>query len=487
MAGHGGAGGATGAGAGCSLRTSPLRAAGRSPVRPQLRGRQRARHARLRRGQPLGVCRHRLGCAAAPGPRRADGRGRMGVRDAGAGRGDEPGREAAMGRGLRVAWLNDAATPVGGAERYVRETARELRGRGVTSLLFYDVNVSPDPHPVMREPFEGIFPIVDLARQLRELAPDVVYVHQLASLNAQRALLDSPAPVVRFFHDHRLFCLREHKYTTLGKEPCTKPVGAACYPCLGFVGRSGDWPGLKWASLGRLREEQALARSHHAFVVGSRYMADHVAAHGFPRERTHVIPLYAQAPLQSQVQVEREEDLLLFVGQLTTGKGLDVLFHALTRTTQPCRLAVVGRGRQEEELRAKVDVLGLSKRVAFLGPMAPEALSEQYRRAACVVFPSRAPETSGLVGIEALAHGTPVIASQVGGVGEWLTEGETGLGVPPNDPEALAEAIDRLMAAPGLRRTMEAHARRTYEERFVPERHVTRLLALLESVAGAGG
>ncbi|MCP3137426.1 glycosyltransferase family 4 protein [Pyxidicoccus xibeiensis] len=387
---------------------------------------------------------------------------------------------------MRIAWLNEGATPIGGAERYVRETARELGVRGVESLLFYDVNVSPDPHPVMQEPFEGVFPIVDLARQLRELAPDVVYVHQLASLTAQRALLDSPAPVVRFFHDHRLFCLREHKYTTLGKEPCTKTVGAACYPCLGFVGRSNEWPGVKLASLGRLREEQELARRHHAFVVGSRYMVEHVVAHGFERERMHVIPLYAQVPPAPRTPVAREEDLLLFAGQLTTGKGLDVLFRALARTTQPCRLVVVGKGRQEAELRAMVDGLGVSDRVSFLGPLVPEGLSALYRRAACVVFPSRAPETSGLVGIEALGHGTPVIASRVGGVGEWLTDGETGLGVRPNEPVALAAAIDRLMAEPELRRAMGENALKTYQERFVPERHVTRLLALLEAVAIAG-
>jgi glycosyltransferase involved in cell wall biosynthesis len=385
-----------------------------------------------------------------------------------------------------VAWLNEGASPLGGAERYVRETARELGERGVESLLLYDVNVSPDPHPVMREPFAGVFPIVDLARQLRELAPDVVYVHQLASLTAQRALRDSPAPVVRFFHDHRLFCLREHKYTTLGKETCTKTVGAACYPCLGFVGRAEGWPGVKLASPRRLRAEQELARRHCAFVVGSRYMAEHVVAHGFERERMHVLPLYARVPPAPPTPVEREEDLLLFAGALTTGKGLDVLLRAMARTAHPCRLAVVGQGRQEAELRALVDGLGLSGRVSFLGPLAPEALSTLYRRAACVVFPSRAPETFGLVGIEAMGHGTPVIASRVGGVDEWLTDGGTGLGVRPNDPVGLAAAIDRLMAAPALRRTLGQRALEAYQERFLPERHVTRLLALLESVAGVG-
>jgi glycosyltransferase involved in cell wall biosynthesis len=387
--------------------------------------------------------------------------------------------------GLTIAWLNESAQPVGGAERYVRETARELASHGVRSFLFYDVGTSPDPAPVMLEPFEGAFPIVDLARQLRELAPDVVYVHRLG-MEGARALRASPAPVVRFFHDHRMFCLREHKYTTLTKTTCTQTVGAACYACLGFVGRSGEWPGLKLSSLRALRAEQELARREEAGVVGSEYMAGHIAAHGFDRARLHVLPLYARPPSDAPRAGAREEDLLLFAGQLTTGKGLDVLLHALTRTSRRCRLRVVGQGRQQAELSALTKALRLEERVTFVGPLSAEALSAEYRRATCLVFPSRAPETSGLVGLEALAHGTPVIGSLIGGIGEWLVHERTGLGVRPGDPAALAAEIDRMLGEPGLRAELGHNGARMHRERFQPEHHVTGLLRLMERVAADG-
>lgn len=387
--------------------------------------------------------------------------------------------------GLTIAWLNESAQPVGGAERYVRETARELAGQGVRSFLFYDVGASPDPSPVMLEPFEGAFPIVDLPRQLRELAPDVVYVHQLG-VEGTRALHESPAPVVRFFHDHRMFCLREHKYTTLTKTTCTQTVGAGCYTCLGFVGRSGTWPGVKLSSLRALRAEQELVRREEAGVVGSEYMAGHIAAHGFDRARLHVLPLYARPPSTAPHSVEREEGLLLFVGQLTTGKGVDVLLHALARTTHRCRLRVVGQGRQQAELQALTKALRLEERVTFVGPLSSEALSAEYRRASCLVFPSRAPETSGLVGLEALAHGTPVIASLIGGIGEWLLHERTGLGVRPGDPAGLAAAIDRMLGEPGLREALGREGARMHQERFLPEHHAASLLRLLEREAAAG-
>jgi glycosyltransferase involved in cell wall biosynthesis len=387
---------------------------------------------------------------------------------------------------MKIAWINQLGRPEGGAERYVRDTARQLAQRGARSVLFYDVKATPDPASSMLAPFEGGFPIVDLERQLRELAPDVVYVHQLHDSAALRALADSSFPVVRFFHDHRLFCLREHKYTALSQTPCRRTLGAGCYPCLGFVRRSETWPGVQLASLRALRTEQARARHHTAFIVGSRYMADHVAAHGFERSRIHVIPLYASGPPRSGAPGQRHEGLLLFIGQLTTGKGLDVLLRALPRTAHPCRLMVVGRGRQEAKLRTLAQALGLAERVIFAGWLDPEVLSAHYQNASCLVFPARAPETSGLVGIEAMAHGTPVIASPLGGIEEWLAHGETGLCVPPNDPTALAAAIDRLLGDSGLRSQMSLNAMRAYEERFRPEYHAARLLTVLEAAAGAG-
>lgn len=387
---------------------------------------------------------------------------------------------------MKIAWINELARPTGGAERYVRDTAKELAGRGVRSVLLYDVKATPDPSPSMLAPFEGAFPMVDLGRQLQELAPDVVYVHRLHEPGALRELAASPFPAVRFFHDHQLFCLREHKYTALTQTPCRRTVGAGCYSCLGFVRRSESWPGVQLASVQGLLAEQARARHHAAFIVGSRYMADHVAAHGFERSRIHVIPLYAQPPRRPVVQGPREDGLLLFIGQLTTGKGLDVLLRALPRTTRPCRLIVVGRGRQEARLRALAQELGLAGRVTFAGWVDPEALSAHYEQAACMVFPTRAPETSGLVGIEAMAHGTPVIASPLGGIEEWLSHGHTGLCVPPNEPAALAEAIDRLLGDASLRSQMGLNASRAFEERFRPEYHVDRLLSVLESVAAAG-
>src|SRR4030095_16695517 len=82
-----------------------------------------------------------------------------------------------------------------------------------------------------------------------------------------------------------------------------------------------------------------------------------------------------------------------------------------------------------------------------------------YRRAACVVVPSRRPETFGLVGPEAMRYGTPVIATTLGGGGEWVVHGETGLGVRSDDPWGLATEIERLLGDPVLWKRLSGGAR----------------------------
>lgn len=387
--------------------------------------------------------------------------------------------DASTPRNLHVLWVNEHPRFTGGAEKYVHETAARLAALGLRSSLLYDVAGPTDPRYL--RPFESAFPIVDLERQVREIGPDVVYIHRLAGAVRVRALARAGRPALRFFHDHRPFCLREHKYTALTQSPCTRTLGPACYACLGFVQRDGGGA-LRLRTLGPLRDELQESRALAGAVVASRYMAEHVVRHGFDAERVHVLPLFSEPP-RLQSQPPREANRVLFVGQLVTGKGLDVLFEALGRLPATVRLVLAGRGRQEPWLRRRAARLGLEEQVTFLGDCGPADLEREYARASVLALPSRSPETFGLVGPEAMRFGTPVVATRVGGLGAWLEDGVTGLVVPPNDPAALAAALGRMLAERALAERLGLAARRRYAESFLPEKHVERLVALLEEVA----
>lgn len=397
---------------------------------------------------------------------------------------------------MHIAWINESAFSLGGAERYVRETADHLRERGVRSTLLYDVKSRVDPTYLAS--FDGAFPLVDVARQLRELAPDAIYMHRIPDEGDASIIASSGVPTLRFFHDHKLFCLREHKYTAVGQTTCTDTVGLNCYTCLGFVQRSAEFPSVKLVSVASLARAQRANRAFTGYVVGSKYMGDHIEAHGFSRSKIHVVPLFASGrragatrgvSAEGAVSVtEREPGLVLFVGQLIRGKGVDILLRAfadaLGRGTD-LRLLIVGQGRQEGELRALSSELGLDARVTFTGKIAPTELSSYYERADFLVQPSRIPETFGLTGVEALAAGLPVIASDSGGVREWLEDGRNGIAVPSCDVPALSAAITRLATDRALRDRLAARAPETHRERFLPEHHVNRLYALFERVTAS--
>jgi glycosyltransferase involved in cell wall biosynthesis len=101
-----------------------------------------------------------------------------------------------------------------------------------------------------------------------------------------------------------------------------------------------------------------------------------------------------------------------------------------------------------------------------------------------LVVPSRSPETFGLVGLEAMQRGLPVVASRVGGMGEWLREGETGLGFPSGDAAALAQAIDWLLDRPDVAAGMGRAGRLRVDSCFKAGRHLDGLVDLFDEVSG---
>ena len=111
----------------------------------------------------------------------------------------------------------------------------------------------------------------------------------------------------------------------------------------------------------------------------------------------------------------------------------------------------------------------------FTGWLDQGGVEALYARAAVVVCPSVWNEPFGLVGLEAMAHSRPVAAFAVGGVPEWLTDGETGFLAPRRDTAALGAAVERLLRDPELAARLGRGGRRSLETRFSRERHMDLL------------
>lgn len=169
--------------------------------------------------------------------------------------------------------------------------------------------------------------------------------------------------------------------------------------------------------------------------------------------------------------------LLLFTGRLRYYKGLQFLIEALPAIQADTRLVIVGIGPQEAILRDLTARLGLDERVIFAGEVSDEELPAYYQAADVFVLPAcERSEAFGLVQLEAMAAGKPVVSTELGtGTSYVNRDGETGLVVRPSDPAALAEAVNKLLAAPELRAEMGRRGQARARAEFSLERMAGRL------------
>lgn len=173
----------------------------------------------------------------------------------------------------------------------------------------------------------------------------------------------------------------------------------------------------------------------------------------------------------------------LFVGRLVPYKGLDVLLEAMVRVPE-AGLVIVGDGPLESRLVEQAAQSGIAGRVVFAGPMVQAGVVEHLTRARALVLPSvDASETFGLVQLEAMAAGVPVIASDLAtGVREVGESGQTCLLVPPGDVGALAGAMTRLLENAAYAGELGAAGRRRFQDRFTRGKMIDRLMEWYSSL-----
>jgi glycosyltransferase involved in cell wall biosynthesis len=165
--------------------------------------------------------------------------------------------------------------------------------------------------------------------------------------------------------------------------------------------------------------------------------------------------------------------LILYVGNLIPRKGVRYLIDALHRlpATIPARLLILGEGADRTKLEAQVRELGLDGRVTMPGRVPEAELHRAFHEANVLVLPSivdQRGDTEGLgvVLLEALSYRVPVIGSAIGGITDIIVDGDTGLLVPPEDPAAIAKALERMATDPAFAARLAGSGSRRVQERF---------------------
>jgi D-inositol-3-phosphate glycosyltransferase len=196
----------------------------------------------------------------------------------------------------------------------------------------------------------------------------------------------------------------------------------------------------------------------------------------------------AKADARKRLGLGLDERIVLFVGRLEPLKGVDILIGAASMLDSDvdCSVLIVGGDetttQQVEQLQGLASALGVGERVAFVGAVDHDLLPLYYNAADVCVVPSHY-ESFGLVAVEAMASGVPVVASRVGGLTGTVKDGETGYLIPWLCPEPFAERIELLLDNEPLRASLGLAAREAVS-RYRWENVAGAVLEVYEALTG---
>ncbi len=367
---------------------------------------------------------------------------------------------------MRILMLSDFYPPQvrGGLEHHVDSLASELTERGhdihVATLsgaarpshprvTLHTVKTAASAlvkHADTARPFHPPLPDPCASRQLAKLVaavrPDVIHGHSWLAVSLPRS---SRAPLVFTAHDYGMVCQLRTLFTTSG-EVCTGPK-AACVRCgAGRYGvtksalmTAGTVAGRRW-----LRPQAFITLS----TAVARALDPHVTQPivtipGF-------LPSTSQLPPQPPAAGLPPQPYVMYAGDPGEYKGLEDLIELWEAAEPPkAHLLIASTKPLDRRLPAGCSVAQLTR----------QEVAAAWQRAAVAVVPSRWPEPFGMVALEAMAAGTPVVASAIGGLADIVRDGRDGYLVAPGRPRDLRDRIDRLLADAPLRMAFSESAR----------------------------
>lgn len=345
---------------------------------------------------------------------------------------------ADRGHEVAVATLRQPGQPASGMDGPVRV----YRMKGAVqrfSRLFDDdghrfAPPLPDPETVL-----------ELRKVIGRERPDVVHAHNWAVHSFLPLKPFTKAKLVITLHDYSLVCSQK-RLMRMG-EHCDGPAPIRCLRCAGD--HYGPLKGVATAvSLGLMRPLETAAVDHFIAVSEAVAKGNMLDSQGLPYE---VIPNFVADDVSDRGDSEAEviaklptAPYIMYAGDLSRDKGVLVLAAAYSTLRDAPPLLLIGKPRPETPKSWR-------EGIHVFHSLPHGAVIEAWRRAAIAVAPSVWPDPCPTVAMEAMSLGVPVVAARSGGLVDIVSDGESGLLVPPGDVDALAEAIQKLIDDEPLR------------------------------------
>jgi len=402
---------------------------------------------------------------------------------------------------MKILMLSDLYPPFqGGIETHVQSLSKELSKRGhevvVCTIGRRDLPRHEEENRVRIYRLQSLFQKIpflfkDPARRwhppardwlissrltqiIEREGPDIMHAHGWIVYSVLPLKREFKIPLVYTIHDYRLFCPK----MMLVKENtiCDNPSIGSCIPCM----RPGYGLLRALAAYYGVKVNRKRLRYIDKFIAVSAFVKEaYEEQMGISDAEITTIPNFCDPAVGSEQKKSRDlpDDFILSVGWLMPHKGIDVLIKAYQKLNTKTKLLIIGIEHPDYRYQSTENI-----RVIKNAPH--HAVMEAMSKCKFAIFPSICPEGAPTVAREAMSQRKAVIASDIGGLKEAVVDGETGILVPTNDSDKLAEAIFCLLEKPEVASRMGETGYRRFMKNYTPDVVVPRIVDIYERLIG---
>ena len=391
---------------------------------------------------------------------------------------------------MKALHINEHLKRKGGVETYMLSLLPLLEEQGVRSTVVYGAGDASEYENSIQVPGIGDVGFRGQAavrQQMKALLaserPDVIHIHNVQNVGVVQACLDYGVTVMTA-HDYRAICPAMTFFYRRTQEVCTRQCGVGCFSttltkhCLtprpqyaGYFYYRAKWNTKNALRFGKI-------------IAPCSYAQDRLLQAGFDSDQVTVLPYFC--PLEPLLYPRSlpKRPTITFMGRIAPNKGHEFFVQALGKLPGEVQGIMVGNftDTTERTIRQLAQQQGCENRLSLRNWASRDEVLQILDDTTVFIFPSLWPETLGIVGLEALARGVPVVASDIGGVREWLRDGENGILVQPKAPDQISAAVLSLIKDERQLNSFGECGINTIKEKFMPSQHTTELIRNYEQV-----
>lgn len=369
----------------------------------------------------------------------------------------------------------------GGIETYVLNLIPRLDEKGINQSILYnskEKDIGIGSHCTLYKKDK----IKDIKSVLKREKTDVVHVHNIFDKSMMEEIKNE-VNIVFTTHNYKLICPATNFYLKNTREICNISCSWKCfftsagYRCMPlrppYIFRSYSFS--KWA----LNNESYI--SH--LVCPSKYAKKRHVEAGFEKSLMSVVPYFCSLCTVQEPEIPKE-NTITFMGRIRSYKGWEEFLKILSYLPKDVKGKMIGdfNNKKTKKVKGMANKLNVSERLTLRKWVDRSNIRDVFRETSVFVFPSIWPETLGIVGIEALSSGVPVVAFDVGGVEEWLINRKTGFFAEVKDCKTAADNVLNLIHDRSKMRSIGSNGIELVESKFSIERHINKIKSVYKKI-----